>query len=220
MLRRIGVLFVLGVLLGVGPVFAEENFAVGAKVSTLGLGVDGVAKINEYVNLRLGIQGFEYDKDGTESGIKYDFDLGLFSVGSFVDYFPFQNGFRLSLGAFFNDNELDMKASAATSYEIGDTTYTAAQVGTLNGKVEFDEFAPYIGIGWGNPFGKDGDWSIAFDLGIMYQGSPDVSLSANGTLANNAAFKDDIQREINNLEGDIDDYDYYPVISIAVTYRF
>lgn len=220
MLRRVGILFVLITMVAVAPAFAQEKVAVGAKVSTLGLGVDGAMMINDNFNVRLGIQGFEYDKSGTESGVKYDFDLGMFSVGTLVDYFPFNNGFRLSLGAFFNDNELDMKATAADSYEIGDTIYTPAEVGSLTGKVDFDEFAPYIGIGWGNPFGKDGNWSFSVDLGIMYQGSPDVSLKANGTLANNAAFKDDINREVASLESDIDDYEYYPVISVAVTYSF
>lgn len=220
MVKRIVLIMSIAILFGAGQAFAEDNIVVGAKVSTLGLGIDGVAKINDFLNFRLSAQGFEYDKDGTESGINYDFDLGMFSVGSVVDYFPFENGFRLSLGAFFNDNELDMKATAASSYEIGNTIYTPSQVGTLNGKIDFDEFAPYVGIGWGNPFGKDNNWSISFDLGIMYQGSPDVSLSADGTLANNAAFKDDIAREVSSLESDIDEYEYYPVVSIAVTYKF
>lgn len=220
MLRRVTLILSIAILLGAGQAFAQDDFAVGAKVSTLGLGVDGVAKVNDSLNVRLGIQCFEYDKDGTESGINYDFDLGLFTVGTIADYFPFENGFRLSLGAFYNGNELDMKATAANSYEIGNTTYTPAEVGSLNGKIDFNELAPYVGIGWGNPFGKDSNWSFSCDLGIMYQGSPDVSLSADGTLANNAAFRSDIEREVASLESDIDEYEYYPVISVAFTYKF
>lgn len=78
---------------------------------------------------------------------------------------------------------------------IGNTVYTSAQVGALNGKLDFDKVAPYVGIGWGNPFGKSSRWSISLDLGTMLQDSPNVELNANGLLASNAAFMADLNRE-------------------------
>ena len=136
------------------------------------------------------------------------------------DYFPFGSGFRLSGGVVFNDNSIDATATTQATYTIGNTTYTAAQVGSLTGSIDFDDVAPYIGIGWGNPFSKESNWSFAIDIGVMYQGSPEASFTANGTLASNAAFLADLEREEQNLNDEMDEYKYYPVISCAVTYRF
>ena len=137
-----------------------------------------------------------------------------------MDWFPFDNAFHMTGGLLVNQNELELTAKTTANYEIGNTTYTAAEVGTLTGELDFNDVAPYIGIGWGNPFGKEGNWSFAIDLGVMFQGSADVDLSANGTLAGNAAFAANLAREEDNLEDEIDDYQYYPVIALGVSYRF
>jgi len=201
--------------------FAEDGrFALSAKAGTLGIGLEAAANLNSNFNARLGFNIFEYDYDGTESNIKYDFELGLLTFAGLVDWFPFEQGFRLTGGLMVNNNDLDMKATASGSYDIGGTTYTAAEVGTLKGELDFNDFAPYIGLGWGNPFGRESNWSFNFDLGVMFQGSPDVSFSTDGTLSNNAAFRTNLEREKQDLEGELDDFEYYPVISFGVTYRF
>ena len=120
-----------------------------------------------------------------------------------------------------NGNELNMKATGSnTSYDIGDTTYTASEVGTLTGNVEFNSFAPYVGIDFGNSVTKSKEFGFMFDLGIAYQGSPDVSLSATGTLSNNATFKEELRKEEKALQDDLDNFTIYPVISLGVTYQF
>jgi hypothetical protein len=47
-----------------------------------------------------------------------------------------------------------------------------------------------------------------------------VDLSANGTLANNAAFLTELDREKDNVRDDVKKYQYYPVAAIGVTYKF
>ena len=90
----------------------------------------------------------------------------------------------------------------------------------MTGNIDFNEVAPYVGLGWGTPFGKEARWTIMFDAGVMFQGSPNVDLSANGTLANNSAFAADLEREKNNLKDDLDTYRFYPVVSLGLAYRF
>jgi len=82
-------------LLGSSQVHAASPLAVGAKIGTLGVGADVSMQVVPSLNARLGIQGFSYDTDGTESGVDYDIDLKLFSGLLTADWFPFQNGFRL-----------------------------------------------------------------------------------------------------------------------------
>jgi hypothetical protein len=214
---------ILGVTLFSLVVMARPSYAevaLAAKFGTLGGGADAIVKVNDRLNARVGGNFFQYSYDGTESDIKYDFDAQLFTIEALLDWFPFQNGFHVSGGALFNQNELDADAQNSASYTIGNTTYTAAQVGSLHGNIDFNEVAPYLGIGWGTPFGKEGHWSFLFDIGAMYQGKPNVDLTANGTLASNAAFLTDIQREEENLQDQLDKFQVYPIVSLALAYRF
>ncbi len=204
--------------------FAENGYgsrlAVGLQGGTLGGGVEGIIKIHDQFNTRIGVNMFDYDYDGTEDDVEYDFELKLFTVSALVDWFPFSNNFRLSAGFMVNGNEINASAKGAQDYTLGDVTYTASQVGTLNGNIDFDDFAPYLGIGYGNPFGTDSSWLLSLDVGVLYQGSPEVDLSADGTLANNTVFMADLQREEDNLQSDISAFKFYPVIALGITYRF
>ena len=199
----------------------EPILALGAKASTLGLGADGIARINNNLNARLGVQAFTYDISGTESGVDYDADLKLFSGLLTADWFPASGSFRISAGALINDNKLEMTGRPANgTYTIGDTTYTAAEVGTLNGTVDFNTLAPYLGVGWGNPFTAGGRWSFTCDIGVVFQGSPEVSYTVDGTLANDATFLAELRQEKQELEDELDNYKYYPMLAVGVNYRF
>ena len=120
-----------------------------------------------------------------------------------------------------NNNKIDLKAEAATSYDIGGQTYTPAQVGTLTGKLDFRKISPYLGLGWGNAVGTDKKWGLALDLGLVLSGSPNVDLSTTGgLLTSDAAFQADLAREEAQLKDDISFFKYYPALSIGVSYRF
>ena len=64
---------------------------------------------------------------------------------------------------------------------IGDETFAAADVGTLEGDATYRTFAPYLGLGYGATLLK-GALTVGFDLGVMYQGAADVELDAEGGL--------------------------------------
>lgn len=225
-MRRYLILGVLPVLLFSAA--AEEanaempEVAVGVKASTLGFGGDIIAKATDHFNVRLGLQGFTYDITETESDIEYDADIDLLSGLVLADWFPFSSGFRLSAGVLVNNNEVSArgKAQSGMTFNIGGTTFDADQVGDLDAEVDFETFAPYVGIGWGNPVKKDSGWSFFFDLGVAYHGSPNVEITANGPLAGNAAFQSALARERAELEDEIDDFKYYPVLSLGVSYNF
>ncbi|MCR4337996.1 MAG: hypothetical protein NUV91_09360 [Candidatus Omnitrophica bacterium] len=199
---------------------AEDRFAVGAEANSLGLGGKVIVKLTDQFNTRIGGNGFQYDYDATKSDVKYDLDLNLLNFSALLDWFPLDNGFRLSTGVIINQNEIDATARRESSYTVGNSTYTSAEVGTLTGHIDFNEAAPYVGLGWGTPFGKTSNWSVMFDLGVMFQGSPDVDLGATGTLAGNAAFEADLQREEDDFEDDLAIFQFYPVVSIGIAYRF
>lgn len=54
----------------------------------------------------------------------------------------------------------------------------------------------------------------------MYQGEADVTFSADGILASNQTFMSDLKKEEQNLQDDLSNYEWYPVISVGFIYRF
>lgn len=197
-----------------------QGGSVSFKVSTLGGGVEAEKTFTDATGGRVGVNYFTGEYSATIDNIDYDVDLNLMTVSAILNWHPFKGDFRISGGVMYNDNHIDITAEPSVSYDIGDTTYQANQVGTLEGKVKFNEIVPYIGIGWDTSFGKRNRFGILVDLGVIYQGSPDVELTATGPFASNQAFKDDIQAEEDKLQDDLDQYEYYPVIGIGLSYRF
>ncbi|MBN2824074.1 MAG: hypothetical protein JXQ76_02030 [Campylobacterales bacterium] len=199
----------------------ESQYALGLKVGTLGLGLDISKKISDKLNVRLNINGATYSDTQCESNIKYDYDLTLATAGLLVDYFPIANNFRVSVGAYYNANEFELTAVPnGGTYNINNTLYTTNQIGSLTGMVDFDELAPYIGIGWGNSIKTKG-WGFSVDAGILYHGEPNVALVANcGAVACSDVIINNVEAERLELLNELSDYKIYPVISVGVTYTF
>ncbi|SHO80849.1 hypothetical protein MNB_SV-15-499 [hydrothermal vent metagenome] len=207
------------------PPMVTPDYAVDLKVGTLGLGLDFSMPINEQFNVRLNLNGGSYDDTSNEAGIDYSYSLDLLTAGILVDYYPMSGSeFRVSGGVYYNGNEADLCArpQAGTNLDIGLKAggYSVADLGSLKGNVDFDDIAPYVGIGWGNAV-KNSGWSFNADVGIMYQGTPDVTLEAIGSApALKAEIDANVAIEEADLQNDLDDYKIYPVISVGVTYTF
>jgi hypothetical protein len=218
------IIITLGILIllcSSGNVLAESgDIAISAQASSLGLGGEIIYDLTTRFNLRGGINYFTYSYSGTENDVDFDIDMTLLNEHIYIDWHPLKNGFRLTTGALFNQNELSMVAKSAATYEIGDTTYTLAEVGDFEGAVDFNDLAPYAGLGWTNAMGRDKQWGFSVDLGVVFQGEPEVDLTTNGTLQNNATFLAELNAEEVKLQDDLGNYQYYPVIAFGVTYRF
>ena len=223
MKRNFIILLMVGlcVLVFGGLGYADSGrFAVAGKLSTLGVGAEVTTRITSNINLRFGANAFSYDYSDKESDIEYDFDLDLLSGSVLLDWYPFHGGFRLSGGVLVNQNELDMEAKPTLSYTIGSKTYTSDEVGTLEGSMDFKAVAPYAGIGWGNAVGKNKKLGFLFDLGVVFQGSPDVELVANGLLTPDPTFQADLAREEQDLKDELDKYKYYPLVAFGINNKY
>ncbi|MBE9532085.1 MAG: hypothetical protein IME98_04710 [Proteobacteria bacterium] len=194
--------------------------SIAGKVSTLGLGGEVEMAITETIGIRTGFNYYTYSFSATEGAINYDFDLNLSSVPIFVDYHPFKSGFRLTGGAIYNSNNFEASANYSGTIDIGGTIYTAAEVGTLTADVDFSSFAPYAGLGWDTTFGDDGGFGFSFDLGAMFQGSPEASFTTTGALSADPGFLADLATEEQELQDALDSFTIYPVVSVGINYRF
>lgn len=195
------------------------GLAIAGKASTLGLGGELTTGITSNVNARVGINTFDMDFDEEFDDVEYDVGLDFSSVSVLVDWYIFNDSFRISGGVISMDHELDLDATgpAGETEEIGDNTYTWADIGTLSGSVEVDDLAPYVGIGWGDPVNSGRRWGFYCDLGVAFTDSPDVKLTATGVAAGLAA---DVQKELDDIEDDLDSFKFYPVLSLGLYYRF
>ena len=217
-------LLLLLLLLSVAPAALPAEVAVGASVSTLGLGVEAAFPLGDRFGLRVGAHKGTIDRDFSEDGVDYVGNLELENASLFLDWHPTGGAFRISAGALLNGNEVVARASADDLLlEIGNLPIPATAVESLNGTASFDTFSPFIGLGVSTNFGRDGRWGFLFDAGVALQGSPEVDLQ--GSLIPELSdleplFQIQLLIEEQNLEREIGDYDLYPVISIGVTYSF
>lgn len=209
-------------LLGLsGAAQAEAGLGVGVKGSTLGLGVELTKSLVPTLNGRIGFNKYTFSTSGTESDIEYDIDLEWQTTAAMLDWHPFDGSFRLTLGYVFNGNQISMDAkptSAVTNtYTIDGVDYT---LDSLSGDITFTN-GTYLGLGWGNAGDGEG-FGLSFEVGALYQGAPDLDLSARGTssVVDDPVFQDHLAQEEKDAEDAMESYQWYPVVGLGITYSF
>jgi hypothetical protein len=208
-------------LLGIAPsAFAGTgDFALGVKGGTLGIGAEVTFGLLPSLNLRSGYNAFNYDGSATKNSIDYSYKLKLGSLPVLVDWHPFPaSDFRLSTGLVFNSNKVEATGKAQGTYTIDGQTYNASQIGTLTGKIDFNSTAPYLGIGWGNAVAKGSPLSLSCDVGVLFQGTPKVTLTPSVTPT--TAIQTSIANEEASIRDTTDNFKYYPVVSLGLAYKF
>jgi len=213
------------VFLVASPAFAQDTGVdigkngVAFKAGALGLGLEYTRSLGERVAFRGALYGSHYGFDSDESDIEYAFDLiwDSFSLG--IHFHPGTGPFRLSAGYLGNENRLEGVATPTEAEEIGDSFYTPAQIGTLNGLITVDESTTFAGLGWDWSRKKSG-FGMSLDLGVVSQSSPVIDLQATGTAASNPAFQNDLAAEEAEIQEDLDDLDVMPYVSLGFVFRF
>ncbi|MBN4073847.1 hypothetical protein JYU18_01160 [bacterium AH-315-E07] len=212
-------IFTLGAAIALLPQISYADTSLGLGLGTLGGKIQLGQSLTKNTNFRLEYNVANYDGDGETDGVDYDVDLELNSFGLLFDWHAFGNGFRVTLGGLINDNRLSARSNINGDVEVGDVTFTSAQVGQLRGDVTFDSFAPYLGLGWGRAVTKG--WNFIADVGVAFQGSAEANLrSEGGTLSNNPILLNEIDREERELQNDLDGFEVYPVLSLGINYTF
>jgi hypothetical protein len=193
--------------------------ATGVKIGTLGIGADVTVGLHERLNLRVNGNYLNFGYDDTIDDIDFELDLDFKSAIGMLDWHPFANGFRISAGAIYNGNQIELTATPTEPEKIGDNEYPPELIGDLEGELEFENVAPYVGIGFGHAVGENQRLSFIFDLGVIFQ-SYEVSLDATGPAAQLPQFQQDLQREEDDIQEDLDGFKIYPVLSFGIAYKF
>jgi hypothetical protein len=209
----------------------RAEVAVAAKAGTLGLGAELTVGLSPQVNVRLGANGYNYEDEGREvSDIVYDAEANLRTATALFDWHPGGRGFRLTGGAVYNDTSVEGHSLPPASgiYDIGGVPVPADLVGTLDAEADFDPVVPYAGLGWGNAVAGNKKVGFFIDLGVVFQGKADVTLTpnipANSPINTTPGAREVLdtllRREEQDLEDEVADYDLYPVVAIGLSYRF
>jgi outer membrane protein W len=201
---------------------SQRVYNTGIKLGTLGLGLDISTPINDKLSARFNLNGATYTDTQEEDDNEYEGTLDLLTAGVLLDYYPFENNFRLSTGLYYNGNGFDgtIVPTSTTTIDIDGKEYTTDDINRLNSDVSFQNIAPYVGLGWGSD-AHDNGWGFTIDLGVIYHGKADVNLEADiKDLARKEEIDAAVKKEEQSVEDDLNDFQFYPVVMIGANYSF
>ena len=215
-LLRTGVVALL--MAASGTTLADNNFGIGMKAGTLGIGIEATWRPLPYLDLRLGANAYDYDDRLSEAGIDYDASLTLETYYVTANFkFPL-SPFRITAGIYSNGNELNLASTNTGIVTIGGMDYTAAEIGTVSSTTSFSNTAPYFGFGF--DFTLMNKIGLNLDFGVLWQDEPIVTMTSTGLLANDPAFLAELESERQELEDELSNFKAWPVISIGFVYNF
>lgn len=195
----------------------KPGFALGLNLSTNGPGANLGLTLNKKGSLQLRLDGkylpadiknLEYDFNGTTVILNGNATVG--SLGGFLDWHPFKNAFKLTVGAASILTEVTATGILKDSVQQGDIKISPTEVGEIKLGLSFKPSA-YIGIGFGRAVPK-GRVGVSLDLGAYYVQSPQLNFSANGMLEP-TSYQQAVLRE--NIKG----YSWLPVMNIGINIR-
>jgi hypothetical protein len=195
-------------------------WTIGAGVGTDGLIGTGVSwRFSDHLGVRAGIGYAEATWNNLGiGGLHYDTRLRLLDEPLTLDFYPWRKrSFRVSLGMWFNQNELSGTVSS-TGTIIVNGSPVVVPAGSFTMRLEQQPVNPYLSIG-GNLFYFDHAhrWALAGELGIVYTGSPHASVDRTAS----AILSDSTVNEIkSSLEHYAEDYRWWPIAKLAVTFSF
>jgi hypothetical protein len=181
---------------------------VGVRAGTTGIGADVAWSLAPTVSARLGYSALNFNKGVSTDTVHYDGKLKLSNFNTFLDFSPL-GPFRITGGFVFNSNKYDVHGSPGGGGSIDGTVKSGRSA------------APYLGVGYGNVSGMGVNFYA--DLGVMFQGSPKASLSANcGSLSGAAcsSLQSQAAAEQGRIEDKLKHFKYYPVANVGLTIGF
>ncbi|MEV8465699.1 hypothetical protein AB0T83_02750 [Fluviibacterium sp. DFM31] len=184
------------------------EFGLGFGLSTLGATLEGTYRVSDRFGLRVPLGYLSVDDTETDDGIKYDYDSQLGGIGLLGDYYTGIGGLRITGGAMLSGYDVD--GTGRGSGTLGDNTYN-----NVNLRYSADTknaVMPMISLGYDGQVSPR--WTLSADLGAMYTGGFDVSLTDKSGQVSQA----DLNKEIKDAEDDAPSV--LPYVKFTATFRF
>jgi hypothetical protein len=197
---------------------ASAQVGISIRAGTLGAGGDLSIRPSRYLGLRLGGNYLSFTRSATIQGIAYDVTPRFESGIAIVELHPTGGSFHLAAGMLWNSNQGTVAARLSGPVTIGSQSYQPSDVGSLTGRVSYErKYAPYAGLG----FSGRGAVSLLLDLGVVFSGYPQISLTGSGNLTGQAKsiFDQNVRQEVQSIQDDINSrgyLKYHPVVSVGL----
>ncbi|MGJ8622797.1 MAG: hypothetical protein ACSHW1_08465 [Yoonia sp.] len=184
------------------------DISVGVGLSTFGANLEAAYQITPDLRARGALMGgLNLDfEESDDADIEGEFNLG--GAALLADYYPLQNGWRVSGGLFFSNT--DLTATGTVETEPGPVSRSA----TVSAQFE-NEIAPMITTGYDWSFSDS--WALTSELGVIFGGGIDLSFETDDA-ADQAAIDDD--PDVQEAIADAADITVLPYLSLGVSYRF
>jgi hypothetical protein len=212
-----------------------SRIAIGTKTGTLGLGGQIATPLTRWLNLRGGVDFFNFSHSLTNSGTNYSGELHLKSGLVSLDVFPFHHsGFHVSPGMliFKSSVAASLNVPGGTTFSMGDNTYTSDPNDpvTGGGNMLFSRsIMPALTFGFGNMISREGrHWSVPLEIGAAYTGhyTAQIHLAGSGCSqgycmsTSDPSIQQSVTQEQNDLNESTKHFQIYPILTTGVAYRF
>lgn len=198
-----------------------SEIAIGPVAGTPGFGVAASVPLwPHYINLTSGYQDFGITYNASVDGQGYNASLRLGGVPVFISLYPLGSAIHLDAGIFINNNRISWHAIAdGGNFVFDGHSYSAKIVGAVTGSTHYDRVAPYLGVGWGDPFKGNSNWTFTANAGVILEGGSNAQF--------NAAHESEVPGAADALSAVAQSFNNntrfltaLPVVNIGLTYRF
>jgi hypothetical protein len=214
-----------GIFLGLmlNGAFAND-YSVGFKIGTMGLGLELNKPLKESLDLRFGLNYIEGQVNNFKMGsIEYDVDVSATSIHAVLDWYPRQNKKFYVSGGFLRGNDHINPEPTPDFVFRGIKIGQALDHFEVNLKVDYADVAPYIGVGYSNKAEKDKGWYYSAELGFAYLGMPKIGFNIiDKTTGKTPTLipQEELDKELVRIKNKVDNYKVWPVMSFSWIYRF
>ncbi|MCH8496741.1 MAG: hypothetical protein LAT57_14070 [Balneolales bacterium] len=213
---RLSFLVILGIFIYSESNAQADTFALGINAGTNGVGIDVTTNLTSNLNLKATANFFSYNFSGEiddDPSIDIISEMSTSNFSMLVNYYPFSDRIALVGGVYYLNWSVDTDLTPSEAYEVDDRVFEPEQLGSLNALIEYpNKFAPYLGLGFGNPIRAGSKLRVNAQLGLMYTGAPRLRMTGTGMIAPTADNQSSFQEGMNEFE-------WYPMFNLGLSYR-
>jgi hypothetical protein len=212
-----------------------SRIAFATSTGTFGYGGQVATPLTRWLNLRSGVNVFNFDYGLGVDGANYQGELHLKNGQVSLDFFPCHCGFHLSPGVmiFRSAVSASVLVPGGNTFELGEQTFTSSVSDPVNGTANINfsrTIMPMFTFGFSNiiAHGKR-HWTVPLDLGAAYTGPYSAQLKLGGSVCidqagcmgtNTPEIQQSVTEEQRELNEPMKHFQLYPIVITGVAYKF
>lgn len=174
--------------------------------------------INEHIGYRFDVSGKNTSINNQQFGANsYKVKESNFSLGGYIDWFPFAGNFKLSTGITLNKIRTSATLNGNSIALINGNNVTTSSE-SLDVTYKFSKASPFLGFGYQSGDTGDYGWSSFADIGLMF-GKFNADAKTN-LVGQNSVTLNDINYEINTVRGKLFRGNYIPTAVVGLKFSY